>query len=270
MADGEGRRAGAATSCCCTAPRTPIPGAGFPRHASAQPGVTVFPVEWLVDANAVENRELVEAVTFEPRLLPEGRRTTGPLVDPSSTTARARPTGSCTATCIGPGLPLGSAHPEGAAGCGRSGRRWLASIIWVKRGLRLSPASALPLAGGVTLYALTGVVGILSLIGMRTPVAGTVLGGSCLRWERVPTPGRVFELGPFRGSRCCFWHCSDPARGRSTPTCLDGSASSFRTERASRYPSSEEVSVPIPGSHQAVEVNPPRRHARKGVHRTPE
>jgi hypothetical protein len=25
----------------------------------------VFPVEWLVDANAVENRELVEAVTFD-------------------------------------------------------------------------------------------------------------------------------------------------------------------------------------------------------------
>ena len=89
-----------------------------------------------------------------------------------------------------------------------------------------------PSIGSTTLYVLTGVVGVLLLIGLWTPVAGTVLAvlassSAFLHWAEF------LSLVPFRGSRCCFGTARTRRAGRSTPTCLDGSASSFRTERAS-------------------------------------
>ena len=60
-----------------------------------------------------------------------------------------------------------------------------------------------PSIGPTILYVLTGAVGILLLLGLWTPVAGTVL-AVLASWSAFLHPGRVFELGPFRGSRCCF------------------------------------------------------------------
>ena len=41
------------------------PGSWVPAARVGPPRGHVFPVEWLVDANAVENRELVRALTFD-------------------------------------------------------------------------------------------------------------------------------------------------------------------------------------------------------------
>ena len=90
-----------------------------------------------------------------------------------------------------------------------------------------------PLVGPTVLNALTGVVGILLLAGLWTPIAGTILAilASLSASMHPSDPWNCIFLGTLGAVLALV----GPGAWSVTPTCSDGSASDRSTERVNSH-----------------------------------